>query len=145
MAGELPRATGLVIGGDGAFDVLVNGASAGNGAVWRTASPDGLAGGGALADRAGLRPLREAWVLGSRSSLRLRRRTPIGASSGYEHRLTYFPSFMPVELREQPEQAARVNDRSLSAELRVALRPYVSNPSAVSFRQVTAAEGKEDT
>jgi glucose/arabinose dehydrogenase len=35
VAGELPRATGLVIGGDGALYVSVNGASAGNGAVWR--------------------------------------------------------------------------------------------------------------
>jgi sugar lactone lactonase YvrE len=35
VAGGLPRATGLVIGGDGALYVSVNGASAGNGAVWR--------------------------------------------------------------------------------------------------------------
>jgi hypothetical protein len=35
VAGGLPRATGLVVGGDGALYVAVNGASAGNGAVWR--------------------------------------------------------------------------------------------------------------
>jgi hypothetical protein len=35
VAGGLPRATGLVIGADGALYVSVNGASAGNGAVWR--------------------------------------------------------------------------------------------------------------
>jgi glucose/arabinose dehydrogenase len=35
VAGGLPRATGLVLGADGAFYVSVNGASAGNGAVWR--------------------------------------------------------------------------------------------------------------
>jgi glucose/arabinose dehydrogenase len=35
VAGGLPRATGLVIGDDGALYVAVNGASAGNGEVWR--------------------------------------------------------------------------------------------------------------
>jgi glucose/arabinose dehydrogenase len=35
VAGGLPRATGLVLGADGALYVSVNGASAGNGAVWR--------------------------------------------------------------------------------------------------------------
>ena len=35
VAGGLPRATGLVVGADGALYVSVNGASAGNGAVWR--------------------------------------------------------------------------------------------------------------
>ena len=35
VAGGLPRATGLVVGDDGALYVSVNGASAGNGAVWR--------------------------------------------------------------------------------------------------------------
>lgn len=35
VAGNLPRATGLVVGADGALYVSVNGASAGNGAVWR--------------------------------------------------------------------------------------------------------------
>ena len=35
VAGGLPRATGLVVGPDGALYVSVNGASAGNGAVWR--------------------------------------------------------------------------------------------------------------
>jgi hypothetical protein len=38
VAGGLPRATGIVIGGDGALYVSVNGASAGNGAVWRIVS-----------------------------------------------------------------------------------------------------------
>jgi hypothetical protein len=37
IEGGLPRATGLVVGGDGALYVSVNGASAGNGAVWRIA------------------------------------------------------------------------------------------------------------
>ena len=35
VAGNLPRATGLVVGVAGALYVSVNGASAGNGAVWR--------------------------------------------------------------------------------------------------------------
>jgi glucose/arabinose dehydrogenase len=35
VAGGLPRATGLVVGDDGALYVSVNGASAGNGAVLR--------------------------------------------------------------------------------------------------------------
>ena len=35
VAGGLPRATGLLVGGDGAVYVSVNSASAGNGAVWR--------------------------------------------------------------------------------------------------------------
>jgi hypothetical protein len=35
VAGGLPRATGLVVGPDGALYVAVNGASAGNGAVWK--------------------------------------------------------------------------------------------------------------
>ena len=35
VSGGLPRATGLVVGEDGALYVSVNGASAGNGAVWR--------------------------------------------------------------------------------------------------------------
>ncbi|HEU5211463.1 MAG TPA: ScyD/ScyE family protein [Gaiellaceae bacterium] len=35
VADGLPRATGLVVGADGALYVSVNGASAGNGAVWR--------------------------------------------------------------------------------------------------------------
>jgi sugar lactone lactonase YvrE len=35
VAGGLPRATGLVVGADGALYASVNGASAGNGAVWR--------------------------------------------------------------------------------------------------------------
>ena len=35
VAGGLPRATGLVVGPEGALYVSVNGASAGNGAVWR--------------------------------------------------------------------------------------------------------------
>ena len=35
VAGNLPRATGLVVGSGGALYVSVNGASAGNGAVWR--------------------------------------------------------------------------------------------------------------
>jgi hypothetical protein len=35
VAGGLPRATGLVLGADGALYVAVNGASAGNGEVWR--------------------------------------------------------------------------------------------------------------
>jgi hypothetical protein len=35
FAGGLPLATGMVVGGDGALYVSVNGASAGNGAVWR--------------------------------------------------------------------------------------------------------------
>jgi sugar lactone lactonase YvrE len=35
VAGGLPRATGLVVGDDGALYVAVNGASSGNGAVWR--------------------------------------------------------------------------------------------------------------
>ena len=35
VAGDLPRATGLVVGADGALYVSVNGASAGIGAVWR--------------------------------------------------------------------------------------------------------------
>src|SRR5262245_4117577 len=37
VAGNLPRATGLVVGRDGALYVSVNGASAGTGAVWRIA------------------------------------------------------------------------------------------------------------
>jgi hypothetical protein len=37
VASGLPRATGLVVGDDGALYVSVNGASAGNGAVWRIA------------------------------------------------------------------------------------------------------------
>ena len=35
VAGGLPRALGLIVGADGALYVSVNGASAGNGAVWR--------------------------------------------------------------------------------------------------------------
>jgi hypothetical protein len=35
VAGDLPRATGLVVGADGALYVSVNGAAAGIGAVWR--------------------------------------------------------------------------------------------------------------
>jgi hypothetical protein len=35
VAGGLPRATGLIVGAEGALDVSVNGASSGNGAVWR--------------------------------------------------------------------------------------------------------------
>lgn len=35
VAGGLPRATGLAVGDDGALYVAVNGASAGNGQVWR--------------------------------------------------------------------------------------------------------------
>jgi hypothetical protein len=35
FAGGLPLATGMVVGGDGALYVSVNGATAGNGAVWR--------------------------------------------------------------------------------------------------------------
>ncbi|MGH3081922.1 MAG: ScyD/ScyE family protein [Gaiellaceae bacterium] len=35
VAGDLPRATGLVVGAEGALYVSVNGASSGNGAVWR--------------------------------------------------------------------------------------------------------------
>jgi hypothetical protein len=35
VAGGLPRATGLILGANGALYVAVNGASAGNGAVWR--------------------------------------------------------------------------------------------------------------
>ena len=35
VAGGLPRGTGLAVGGDGSLYVSVNGASAGNGAVWR--------------------------------------------------------------------------------------------------------------
>ena len=35
VASGLPRATGLVVGADGALYVSVNGASAANGAVWR--------------------------------------------------------------------------------------------------------------
>ena len=35
VAGGLPRATGLAVGHDGALYVSVNGASSGNGAVWR--------------------------------------------------------------------------------------------------------------
>jgi hypothetical protein len=35
VAGGLPRATGLIVGADGALYVAVNGASSGNGAVWR--------------------------------------------------------------------------------------------------------------
>jgi hypothetical protein len=35
VAGGLPRATGLIVGANGALYVAVNGASAGNGAVWR--------------------------------------------------------------------------------------------------------------
>jgi len=35
VAGGLPRATGLIVGAGGALYVAVNGASSGNGAVWR--------------------------------------------------------------------------------------------------------------
>jgi sugar lactone lactonase YvrE len=35
VAGGLPRATGLVVGAEGALYVSVDGASSGNGAVWR--------------------------------------------------------------------------------------------------------------
>jgi hypothetical protein len=35
VAGGLPRATGLVVGADGALYISVNGAAAGIGAVWR--------------------------------------------------------------------------------------------------------------
>lgn len=35
VAGGLPRATGLIVGAEGALYVAVNGASSGNGAVWR--------------------------------------------------------------------------------------------------------------
>jgi hypothetical protein len=38
VAGGLPRATGLVVGDDGALYVAVNGASSGNGEVWRIVS-----------------------------------------------------------------------------------------------------------
>ena len=38
--------------------------------------------------------------------------------------------YMPTELREELERSAAANDRSLSAELRTALRVYVSSPSA---------------
>ena len=58
--------------------------------------------------------------------------------------VTHVSLYMPVDLRAELERSAAKNDRSLSAELRIALRAYVSNPSAVSFRQVTAAEGKEN-
>jgi hypothetical protein len=35
VAGDLPRALGLIVGADGSLYVSVNGASSGNGAVWR--------------------------------------------------------------------------------------------------------------
>lgn len=52
--------------------------------------------------------------------------------------------FVPQELRDQIEQAARANDRTLSAEIRRALRAHISsNPSAaVVSPGRRAAEGK---
>lgn len=45
---------------------------------------------------------------------------------------SYVSAFVPPSLRERLEESAREHDRSLSGELRVALRQYFADPSAVS-------------
>ena len=54
--------------------------------------------------------------------------------------------YVSRELREALEQSAGANDRSLSAEVRVALRAYTcSNPSAAAVSpRPRMAEGKAD-
>jgi hypothetical protein len=52
--------------------------------------------------------------------------------------------FVPAKLREALERSATENDRSLSAEVCVALRAHTSCPSAVPSRSGDLqAEGKE--
>ena len=44
---------------------------------------------------------------------------------------SYVSAFVPPSLRERLEESAREHDRSLSGELRVALRQYFADPSGV--------------
>ena len=45
---------------------------------------------------------------------------------------SHLSAFVPTELREALEESARAHDRSLSAEIRMALRAYISSPSGVA-------------
>jgi hypothetical protein len=48
-----------------------------------------------------------------------------------EPQAAYVSAFIPPSLRERLEESAREHDRSLSGELRVALRQYFADPSGV--------------
>ena len=58
---------------------------------------------------------------------------------------SYVSAFIEPTLRRALEEAAREHDRSLSGELRVALRQYFADPSGVlppsGFHQPEGSEG----
>lgn len=78
---------------------------------------------------AGLLPRRQApgrcVVAGATSAVPPRRYAlPVAPSEPH----AYVSAFVPPSLRERLEEAAREHDRSLSGELRVALRAYLAEP-----------------
>ena len=59
-------------------------------------------------------------------------RPPTGAGSGpSEPQAAYVSAFIPRSLRERLEESARANDRSISGEVRMALRQYFADSSGV--------------
>jgi hypothetical protein len=58
---------------------------------------------------------------------------------------SYVSAFLPPSLRERLEESAREHDRSLSGELRVALRQYFADPSGNLPPSGFPPEGPEES
>ena len=74
-------------------------------------------------------------------------RPPTGAGSGpSEPQAAYVSAFIPRSLRERLEESARANDRSISGEVRMALRQYFADSSGVppTPSELRLPEGSED-